>query len=209
MSPAFASWIQGHGKKLDSFPSQVYKTVQLWYVPASPYDPAADIVNVPGGVFVNTVGSHCGGYTVIDGRLGSFYSEYQALGGKGVLGDPLSRVTASNQDGRVQLFDGAVLAGRPNTRSPIRPLPIVAMFANKSLTAYQRAGLPAIVPGATTTQRLGWLTNLAIRRTYLDSDVDTLRAYSAAVRRYGQPLGPPSEMPGGVISQPFADSSFK
>ena len=35
MSPALASWITGHGRRLADFPSQVYQTVQLWYVPAS------------------------------------------------------------------------------------------------------------------------------------------------------------------------------
>ena len=31
------------GQRLAEFPSQVYGTVQLWYVPASPYDPVADV----------------------------------------------------------------------------------------------------------------------------------------------------------------------
>ena len=57
MSPALASWITGHGTRVADFPSQVYKTVQLWYVPASPYDPVADVVDISGGVYVNTVGS--------------------------------------------------------------------------------------------------------------------------------------------------------
>ena len=79
------------------------------------------------------------------------------------------------------------------------------MLANRSPTAYQQAGLPAIMPGATAAQRRGWLTNPAITRAYLDSDADTSALTAAAVRRYGQPLGPPSVMPGGVISQAFAD----
>ena len=55
-------------RRLADFPSPVYQTVQLWYVPASPYDPVADVVDIAGGVYVNTVGSHCGGYTVTNGR---------------------------------------------------------------------------------------------------------------------------------------------
>ena len=82
MSPALARWISGSGRRLALFPSQVYGTVQLWYVPASPYDPMADVTDISGGVYVNTVGSHCGGYTVTDGPGGLFYSAYQARGGK-------------------------------------------------------------------------------------------------------------------------------
>ena len=205
MTPALASWIQDDGKKLDSFPSQVYKTVQLWYVPASPYDPVADIIDIPGGAFINTVGSHCGGYRVTDGNLGSFYSEYQALGGKSMVGAPLSQVTGLGKGGHEQLFDGAVLANRSTTSSAVQALPIVAMLAARSPATYRQAGFPAIVSGSTPAQRRDWLTNPAITRIYLGGEVNTSRTYAAAVRRYGQPLGPPVALLGGGVSQPFAD----
>ena len=32
----------------------------------------ADLIDVSGGVYVNTVGSRCGGYTVTNGKLGIF-----------------------------------------------------------------------------------------------------------------------------------------
>jgi hypothetical protein len=205
MSPALASWIQSHGRRLAIFPSSVYRTVQLWYVPASPYDPIADVVDISGGAYVNTVGSRCGGYTVANGSRGSFYSGYQAVGGKSMVGDPLSRVTGSGHGGHEQLFDGIVLADQSATGSAVRAVPIVAMLAKRSPAAYREAGLPPVLLGATATERRDWLTNPSITRAYLGGNANTRRAYAAAVRRYGQPLGPPSALPGGGVSQPFAD----
>jgi hypothetical protein len=207
MSPALASWIRGHGQQLVFFPSQVYKTVQLWYVPASPYDPVADLVDISGGAYVNTVSSHCGGYTVTDGSMGSFYSAYQALGGKSAVGDPLSRVTGSGVGRGVheQLFDGVVLAEQPTTGLAVRALPIVAMLAQHSPAIYRQAGLPPVLSRATAAERRDLLTNPAIARAYLHGDVNGTADYEAAVRRYGEPLGPPSALPGGGVGQAFAD----
>ncbi len=209
MSPALASWITGHGRRLADFPSQVYQTVQLWYVPASSYDPVADVVDIPGGRYVNTVGSHCGGYTVTNGPHGSFYSAYQALGGKGLLGDPLSQVTAAGRGRYEQFVAGAVLAAapaaRPSARRAVRALPIVAMLAKRAPAAYRRAGLPPVYLRATAAERRGWLTNPSIRRAYLDGEGDSPRSYAAAVRRFGEPLGPPVALPGAGVAQAFAD----
>ena len=205
MSPALASWITGHGRRLADFPSQVYKTVQLWYVPASPYDPVADVVDIPGGNYVSTVGSRCGGYTVTNGPHGSFYSAYQALGGKALLGDPLSQVTATGPGGYEQLIDGVVLAATPAADPAVRALPIVAMLANRAPAAYRRAGLPPAYLRAKAAQRPGWLTNPSIMRAYLDGERDSPGGYAAAVRRFGEPLGPPVKLPGAVVGQAFAD----
>lgn len=207
MSPALASWIRGKGRQLASFPSQVYKTVQLWYVPASPYNPAADLVDISGGAYVNTVGSHCGGYTVTNGSLGSFYSAYQALGGKSVIGDPSSQVTHSGSS-HEQLFDGVVLADQPTTGLAVRALPIVEMLAEDSPAIYRKAGLPPVRLHAPATERHHWLTNPAITREYLGGGVNSPARYAAAVRRYGEPLGPPFALPGGEIGQAFADIVF-
>ena len=144
MSPALASWIRDHGRRLVAFPSQIYKTVQLWYVPASPYDPVADLVDISGGAYVNTVGSHCGGYTVTDGSLGSFYSAYQALGGKSVVGDPVSQVTGSGSGSHEQLFDGVVLADQPSAGPPSavrrRPVPSYHRLGRSSAADRGHAG---------------------------------------------------------------------
>ena len=205
MSPALARWISGSGRRLALFPSQVYGTVQLWYVPASPYDPVADVTDISGGVYVNTVGSHCGGYAVTDGPGGLFYSAYRARGGKELLGDPLSR-PASGPGGREQFFDGMVLAvSRPGSPAA-GALPIVAMLARDSPAAYRRAALPPVRPHASAAARRQWLTNPAIRRAYLDGTPLTDRGYAAAVRRYGEPLGPPAAVSGAWVRQAFADA---
>jgi hypothetical protein len=205
MSPALASWIQANGKQLYSFPSKVYKTVQLWYIPDNHYDAVADNVITADGAFINTVGSHCGGYTITDSSSGSFYTEYQALGGKGMLGDPLDRTIALSGGGHQQLFDGAVLMNSPHAGTVVRPLPIVAMLASRSPAAYQKAGLPKIVPGTTDGTRRAWLTNPAITRAYLNGETNTSHSYAAAVQRYGEPLGPPVALAGGTVGQAFAN----
>jgi O-antigen/teichoic acid export membrane protein len=199
MTPALENWITSHGQRLLLFPSQVYKTVQLWYVPVNPYDPDADLVDIVGGVYVNTVGTDCGGFTVTNG----FYSAYQALGGKQVVGDPLSRVTVS-ASGPEQLFDGAVLA---DSRSAVRALPIVARLAAAAPAAYRRAGLPPAYAhsAADTAQRRHWLTNRAITSAYLGGQKDTPASYAAAVRRDGKPLGRPKILPDGEVGQAFSD----
>ncbi len=207
MSPALATWIRDNGQRLADFPSPVNRTVQLWHVPASPYDPVADIIDISGGVFVNAIGSDCGGYSVTDGVTGAFYSGYQALGGKGVVGEPLSRVTDAGGSGHEQLFDGAVLASAAGSQE-VHPMPVVALMARRFPAAYQRAGLPPVTAGAraTTAERRGWLSNGLIRRAYLGGAADTLSAYAAAVKRYGVPLGPPKATArAGGVSQAFAN----
>ena len=204
MSPALARWISGHGQRVALFPSQVYGTVQLWHLPASPYDPVADVIDVPGGVYVNTVGSRCGGYSVTDGSGGLFYSAYQARGGKELLGDPLTR-PGSGPGGREQLFDGLVLAASLRGSPAVVAVPVVAMLAKDSPAAYRQARLPPVDLEARAAGRRGWLTNSAIRRTYLSGERLTDRSYAAAVRRYGEPLGPPALVPGAGVRQAFAD----
>ena len=209
MSPALASWIQDNGRRLATFPSQVYKTVQLWYVPASPFDPAADLVDISGGAYVNTVGSHCGGYTVTNGSPGSFYSEYQALGGKSMIGDPLTRVTRAESGRHEQFFDGVVLADRAAIGTGVRALPIVKMLAKDSPAVYRKAGLPPVQLGASAMERRAWLTNPAIARAYLGGIANSPIHYAEAIQRYGEPLGPPSALPGGEIGQAFANIVFE
>jgi O-antigen/teichoic acid export membrane protein len=206
MSPALAAWIRDNGQRLADFPSPVYRTVQLWHVPASPYDPVADIVDIADGVFINVIGSDCGGYTVTDGATGAFYSGYQALGGKGVVGQPLSRVTDPGGSRHEQLFDGAVLTSAPGSQE-VHPMPVVATMARRFPAAYRRADLPPVTAGAraTTAERRGLLSNGLIRRAYLGGAADTVAAYAAAVKRYGVPLGPPKATARAGVSQAFAN----
>ena len=205
MSPALEAWIKDNGKEIVSFPSQVYKTVQLWYVPSSSYDPVADIVDIPGGVAINTVGSHCGGFTVTDSNNGSFYTGYQAVGGKGIVGAPLSRVVTLGKTEREQFFDGVVLIDTTTGAVGVKALPIVEMLATQAPAVYQRAGLPPVQPDAAPTEGPGWLTNSEITRAYLGVGRYSASRYSAAVQRYGRPLGPPVPVAGGGTEQSFAD----
>jgi hypothetical protein len=189
MTPQLEAWIRANGRELADFPSMVYDSVQVWFVPASRFDADADIVDIAGGVYVNTVGSHCGGYTV----TGAFYNGYQTLGGKGIVGDPISTVTSLASGTKVQLFDGAVVVGK-------RAVPIVEMFAERNPTAYARAVFTSVRRQARNGQRQAWLTDSAITQAYLDGG-----SYAAAVARYGEPLGPPARAADGLVEQAFAD----
>ena len=206
MTPTLATWIRSNGREMGIFPSSVYRTVQLWDVPTSPYDPVADLTDIRNGVFVNTVSSDCGGYTVANEKTGSFYTEYEALGGKGVVGEPISRVMNSGRFGYEQVFDSAVLARKPGRGTGVEALPIVAMLAKDSPAAYRQAGLPRVSRDITTmAEGRQLLTNRDIARLYLGGSDNSAARYSAAVRRYGKPLGPPSALRGGGIAQAFAD----
>ena len=121
-----------------------------------------------------------------------------------MFGDPLGGPVAVS--GRYeQLFDGAVLATSTHGGSSVQAVPIVATLAGKAPAAYQKAGLPGVVSGASTATRRSWLTNSAITRAYLGGGANTQSAYDAAVERYGEPLGPPATLAGGTVGQAFAD----
>lgn len=205
MSPQLEHWIEENGHQLAVFPSATYRTVQLWYVPSGSYDATADLTDVSGGVYVNTVSSDCGGYTVTNGKTGDFYTAYTALGGKAVVGKPVSRVEGSADSGYDQVFDGVVLGRGTGGEAGVQALPVVATLAEDHPAAYQKARLPAVQPGVTSSAARGLLTNRAIARFYLGSDDASAAGYAAAVQRYGQPLGPPSKLAGGGYAQAFAD----
>ena len=91
----------------------------------------------------------------------------------------------------------------------VRPLPVVEMLARNDQRAYQRAALPPVIARASAVARRSWLTNPAITRTYLDGQADSRASYAGAVKRYGEPLGPPTAMPRGATEQAFADVVLK
>ena len=204
MTPELEGWIEANGQRLATFPSATYRTVQLWYVRSSPYDPTADLTDISDGVYVNTVSSDCAGYNVTNGKTGGFYSAYTALGGKGVVGKPVSKVTGSASAGYDQVFDGVVLTRQPGSGAGVAALPVVAMLARESPSAYRKAGLPPVLPNSTPAAARGLLTNPVITGFYLGGGTSSAR-YTAAVRRYGQPLGLPSRLPGGGFAQAFAN----
>jgi hypothetical protein len=163
------------------------------------------VTDIADGVYVNTVGSDCGGYTVTDGPRGQFYVAYQARGGKQLLGDPLSRPVGAGRAPVEQFFDAMVLATSGSGGRAVHALPVVAMLAKDSPGAYRRARLPPVRSRATAAERRRWLTNPSITRAYLDGEPMTPSSYAAAVRRYGEPLGPPAALSGAGVQQAFAD----
>lgn len=205
MNPETESWIEDHGHRLAIFPSATYRTVQLWYVPSSPYDSTADLTDISDGVYVNTFSSDCGGYTVTNGKAGDFYSAYAALGGKGAVGKPVSRVTGSASSGYEQAFDGVVLDQQPGSGAGVQALPSVATLAKDFPSAYRQARLPPVQSKVISSAARTLLTNRAIARFYLGGDDASTARYTAAIQRYGQPLGPPSALQGGGFAQAFAD----
>ena len=78
----------------------------------------------------------------MDTSQGSYFSGYQALGGKSMVGDPLSHVTGSGRGGNERPFDGAVLADQPASVPAVEELPIVTMLAEGARAIYRRVGLP-------------------------------------------------------------------
>lgn len=207
MSPELAAWIRGHGRDLASFPSRTYDGLQLWQVASSTHDPLSDVEYTGGGLYVNTVGSRCGGFTITDGADGDFFSGYTGLGGKGALGPPVTRA-ARQADGVVQVFDGAVLraTGLAGGDRGVSAAPVVAALAARAPEVYLRQVAP-VLPGPAQGDGSGWLSDPVITRAYLGGDglVDKA-SLAAAAERFGAPLGPPVAVGGdGTVRQPFAD----
>jgi O-antigen/teichoic acid export membrane protein len=108
MTPAFAGWIKRSGVLLTTLPSHTYRGLELWRVDSSPFAVFADSQRVQSGMFVNTLGSACGGYEITNHRA-NLLDSYVSFGGKRMLGRPLSRPWET-RGRRMQLFDGAVLS---------------------------------------------------------------------------------------------------
>lgn len=204
MSPQLAAWIQANGHRLADFPSRTYDTVQLWQVPATQHDPNADTQFIPRGVYVNTVGSRCGGYTITDDSGGRFYTGYANVGGKAVVGAPLSRDVATSA-GRIQVFDGIVLQ-TTGSGLPVTALPVVADLAHLAPRAYLALGLPNLPPIRSTVAAGSQLTDPAIARLYLGGARLTPATLAVATRLYGRPLGPAVTVAAhDLVLQPFAN----
>lgn len=211
-NPRLNSWVRANGTRLATFPSATYQGLELWRTPPDRYDPLTDVTPVPGGSFVVTEGSRCGGYRVVNGATGGFASGWTNVGGKALSGAPLTASWTSG--GRTyQMFDGVVLVADGDRRTAA--LPIVEELAAAAPGAYRAAQLPP--PGQRSAARppsdfkvLSLLTDPAIAATYLGTgsagsarsatpaDVDRARAL------FGDPLGSPVRMPDGHIRQPFA-----
>lgn len=216
MTPELANWIQEHGRRVVHFPSRTYEGVELWEVPASQYDATADQEGTLSGIFVHTVGSRCGGFSVTDAN-GAFLYRYRDLGGKQVVGAPVSRVWRARHR-FVQAFNGALL--RSETRGDVSPMPveaapIVGTLAQRAPARYRREQLPPVrySPDATLTreQVLDRLNDQKIAQIYLRARPQ--RASDRQVRRaldlFGPPIGPATRMRDGAVRQAFANVVFE
>jgi 4-amino-4-deoxy-L-arabinose transferase-like glycosyltransferase len=234
--PELPDWVRAHGTPLRSFPSVSYEGIELWEVPADPYDALADTEPVEGGLFVTTVGSRCGGFPVLDGPGGAFDTAWAALGGKAVTGPPLTRGWATTS-GATQVFRGGVLTRRGV--ADLALMPVVATLAATRPEEYRAAGLPPVTAtggGAVTDQDvLARLTDPGLAAAYLGLPAGTGTAGTApagitapagaapagaapagaapgaeALRRargrLGDPIGPPTATPGGGARQAFENA---
>ena len=207
--PALARWVRRHGSPVADLPSPSLSRVQLWQVDAAALDPLADSLVVPGGAFSNVEGSACGGYRVLDDDLGSFYTAYLALGGKAVLGRPLSSVWTSDGPA-LQAFDTMVLGAVPDTtgkRPSVRPVDLPLLLAKLDPRAMAAAGIPqpSAPPPTTTAEVQTLMTEPAIARAYLGTDPATASAgdWRRAGERFGRPLGVARVLSDGAVRQPF------
>jgi hypothetical protein len=191
------TWVRKNATLVGSYNTFTYDGLQLWRSPVDPYAPLADTEPMPGGSFIITDANRCGGFPVVDGPTGGFDSGVAALGGKQVVGAPVSGSWTTTPGVRLQVFTGAVLtaaAGRTATA-----LPVVPQLARVADAAYRAAGLPPVTADPGAGQSGDLLTDKAIADAYLRGGD---RAQAGV--RLGDPIGPPTTMPDGYVRQAFA-----
>src|SRR5262249_49958704 len=168
-------------------------------------EPLTDTESVPGGYFVNTEGSRCGGFPIVDGPAGNFATAWNALGGKAVAGPPVTGSWTAGGVGR-QVVDGAVLVVTGD-RS-VAAAPVVPALATAAPDAYRKALLPPVTEqpggrrltggltdGLTDGEVRARLTDPAIAAAYLGLPAPGAR------RLLGDPVGPATTMPDGRVRQ--------
>jgi hypothetical protein len=174
-------WVRSHGTLIGGHDTFTYDGLEVWRTPIDPYAPLADTEQIPGGTFVITDTNRCGGFPVVD----QFSAGVAALGGKQVVGAPVSGSFPTAPGVTAQIFTGAVLTSTGG--GPVTVLPVVRQLARSAADAYNAANLPPV----TADGPAGLLTDPAIA--------------AAPVRaRLGDPVGPPATMPDGKVRQPFA-----
>jgi hypothetical protein len=205
--PELPAWVTSNGTLVESFPSATYWGIELWEVPRDPYDPLVDVDPVENGEFVTTEGSRCAGFLVVDEPDGAVASAWHDLGGKAVVGPPATSRWTEGGDVR-QVFAGAVLAAAAERTGAA--VPLVEELAARYPDAYRDASLPPVaVPGVadrSDQQVRDLLTDPAIAASYLGEPPDSPTPGALERARYllGDPIGPATEMPDGVVRQPFA-----
>jgi O-antigen/teichoic acid export membrane protein len=205
--PELPAWVTSNGTLVESFPSATYWGIELWEVPRDPYDPLVDVDPVENGEFVTTEGSRCAGFLVVDEPDGAVASAWHDLGGKAVVGPPATSRWTEGGDVR-QVFAGAVLAAAAERTGAA--VPLVEELAARYPDAYRDASLPPVsgtgVADRSDQQVRDLLTDPAIAAAYLGEPPESPTPGALERARYllGDPIGPATEMPDGVVRQPFA-----
>jgi hypothetical protein len=206
-----AAWLAANGRQVAVVASPSHRSVQLWEVQQPSISRVADLRRVDGGVFENAVGSACGGFAVLDRGGTRFWSGYQAIGGKPVVGRALSRPWREG-DRAVQAFDTMVLGSVPDPAGGqpfARPVDLLARLSERAPALLAAARLPRAVtaPPATIPQRRALLTEPHIAGFYLRAPAAAANpaAWQLASARFGAPVSPPVRLPGGLVRQAFED----
>lgn len=187
-SPELNDWVRAHGVRLAVFPSATYRGVEVWQVAGDPYDPLADSQSVADGLFVNTAGSRCGGFSVLNAPAGNFAAAWQRLGGKAAAGPPLTAAWPatstpwSKSASAMQVFDGAILTA--NSGHFVTAAHVVPWVAYAAPAAYEKLHLPPV--------------------TGTMEPLDPAFAAWPGRGELGSVIGPATSMPDGWIRQAFA-----
>ena len=203
-------WLRDNGRQVAAYSSPSHGSVQLWEVQQPPGSRVADLVRVNGGAFENVVGSACGGFAVLDGAGARFWTGYQGVGGKVVVGRPLSRPWQAGGL-TMQAFDTMVLGSVPDPRGgpPLaRPVALLTRLNRQDPRLLDVTGMPraTIAPPRGIQERQRLLTEPRIAAYYLRSrQPAAARAadWRLAQARFGAPVSLPRRSTGGVVRQSF------
>jgi competence ComEA-like helix-hairpin-helix protein len=215
MNADLEAWLRRFGSRVVGYPSHTYWGVELWRVDYSPFDATADVQPIRNGLFVNVHGSACGGYRVVNSQEGAFLNAYRNLGGKPLVGRPLSRTWQAGR-GAFQVFDTLMLRSVPalggGWRS-VAPTKLVSFLEARAAEVLPANDLPRPqrLPPRTVTGVRSLLTDPLIARAYVGTDPDEARRadWKAAREHWGAPLGRPLPFRGGFVRQPFERVVFE
>ncbi|GAA1856419.1 hypothetical protein GCM10009836_40780 [Pseudonocardia ailaonensis] len=170
-------WVRSHGELVASYDTFTYNGLEVWRTPFDSYDPLADTEPYPNGTFVITDDNRCGGFPVTNGPGGNFTDGVEALGGRAVVGAPMTSVWAGTQ-----VFTGAVLSADPGGVVTAKPV-VTALSVTPE---YRKANLPPVGGNTRPSDPL-------------------ITAYAQKVgAALGAPIGPVSTMEDGWVRQAFA-----
>jgi hypothetical protein len=203
-------WLRDNGRQVAAYPSPSHGSVQLWEVQQPPGSRVADLVRVNGGAFENVAGSACGGFAVLDAGGARFWTGYQVVGGKAVVGRPLSRPWQAGGQ-TMQAFDTMVLGSVPDPQGGLplaRPVALLTRLSRQDPRLLDVTGMPpaTTAPPRSIQERQRLLTEPRIAAYYLRSERPAAaRAadWRLAEVRFGAPVSLPRRITSGAVRQSF------